>query len=45
MENFLKGSGAVAIGLIIAAAFTFPFLIIGVVIGWYYIEEQLDDKK
>lgn len=45
MKDFLHGSGAVVIGLMIAAAFTFPFLIIGIIVGWFYIKEELDGEE
>lgn len=45
MKTFLKGSGAIMIGLMIAAALTFPFLIIGILIGWFYIEQEMSDEE
>jgi nitrate reductase NapE component len=45
MINFMKGSSAIAIGLLITAAFTFPILAVGIVIGWIFIEQEVDMEK
>jgi len=42
MRNFLQSSGAIAIGLIVGAMFTFPLIAAGAVIGWLFIAEELD---
>ena len=43
LKKFLTGSGALTIGLIGAAAFTFPILAIFIVFGYFFIQENLDD--
>lgn len=43
MDNFLKGSGAVIIGLAFALAFTLPYLAIGIVLGWFFIQQELGE--
>jgi hypothetical protein len=42
MKKFLHLSGAAAIGSIFALAFTFPTIIIGAVIGYFFIAEYLE---
>jgi F0F1-type ATP synthase membrane subunit c/vacuolar-type H+-ATPase subunit K len=45
IDNFLKGSGALFIGLGIALACSFPGIAVGTIIGWYFIQESLQEKK
>lgn len=45
MDNFLKASGAVVIGLGIAAGATFPWILGGIILGWFYIQESLQPDE
>jgi len=44
MENFLKGSGAIMIGLALAFTATFPIAVIGAILGWFYIDQTQGEE-
>jgi len=45
MKTFLTGSGALAFGLILAGMFTFPVLAVGVVFGYFFIMEHIEEEN
>ena len=45
IDTFLKGAGALVIGLLFAAALKMPLILIGVVLGWFFIQETLDENN
>ena len=45
MNNFLKVSGAIIIGIAAAATATFPILIIGAVIGWFWLDQETNSEN
>lgn len=45
IDDFLKASGAVVIGLLFAAGLTFPLIVVGILLGWFWIQESLDEKN
>jgi len=45
MKQFVHASSAIAIGLLIAAAFTFPIIVIGVIVGWFFIGEYIEPDE
>ncbi len=45
MKIFLHIVGAIAIGLLFAGSITFPVLAIGVVIGYFVIQEAMSGNK
>jgi len=45
MDNFLKSTGAIVIGIAIAIGVAYPPIIIGIIVGWFYINEKLSEEN